>query len=355
MQNSRKKAKHSMKRLIKDFTLDELKKWVEETGEKLFRANQIFEWLYKKNATDVNSFTNIPAQLRKRIEEEFILNSLRVVKYESDGESIKFLLELVDGNAIESVFLPYKYGNAICISTQVGCRMKCAFCASTIGGMIRNLSAGEMVDQIVNVENVTKKRISNVVLMGSGEPFDNIENVFKFIDIINSKEGKNIGARHITISTVGIIEGIYKLSEYPKQVNLAISLHAPNNYLRNKLVPMNRKYPIEDILKAVDYYISKTNRRVTFEYALIDGINDSIECANELAKMLSGKLVHVNLIPVNPIDGRDFKRPPKEKIKEFYNILMSSGIQVTIRRELGSSIAAACGQLRSRHYNISEK
>jgi len=344
-----------MKRLIKDFTLDDLKKWLEEIGEKAFRANQIFEWLYKKNVTDANSFTNIPAQLRKKIEEEFILNSLNIVKYESDGESIKFLFELVDGNAIESVFLPYRYGNAICISTQVGCRMKCAFCASTIGGMIRNLSAAEMVDQIVNVENVTKKKISNVVLMGSGEPFDNIGNVFKFIDIINAKEGKNIGARHITISTVGLVEGIYRLSEYPKQVNLAISLHAPNNRLRDRLVPINRKYPIEEILKAVDYYISKTNRRVTFEYALIEGINDSIECAKQLAKILEGKLVHVNLIPINTVEGKEFKRPPKERIKEFHHILVSSGIQVTIRRELGSSIAAACGQLRARHYNISEK
>ncbi|WAM34775.1 23S rRNA (adenine(2503)-C(2))-methyltransferase RlmN [Caldicellulosiruptor morganii] len=339
-----------MKRLIKDFTLDELKKWVEEAGERPFRANQIFEWLYKKNATDVNAFTNIPLALRKKIEEEFILNSLRTIESMCDGESIKFLFELVDKNAIESVFLPYSYGNAICISTQVGCRMNCAFCASAIGGMIRNLSAGEMVDQIINVENVTEKKISNIVLMGSGEPFDNIENVFKFIDIVNSKEGKNIGARHITISTVGIVEGIYKLSEYPKQVNLAISLHAPNNQLRNELVPINKKYPIEEVLKAVDCYIEKTNRRVTFEYALIDGVNDSDECAKELAKMLSGRLVHVNLIPINPVNEKGFKRPPRERIREFYNILESSGIQVTIRRELGSSIAAACGQLRARHY-----
>ncbi|WAM32603.1 23S rRNA (adenine(2503)-C(2))-methyltransferase RlmN [Caldicellulosiruptor naganoensis] len=344
-----------MKKLIKDFTLDELKKWAEEVGEKPFRAHQLFEWLYKKNATDVNAFTNIPIELRKRVGEEFVLNSLKVVEYQSDGESIKFLFELVDKNAIESVFLPYSYGNAICISTQVGCRMNCAFCASTIGGMVRNLSAGEMVDQIINVENVTKKRISNVVLMGSGEPFDNIENVFKFIDIINTKEGKNIGARHITISTVGIVEGIYRLSEYPKQVNLAISLHAPNNQLRDKLVPINRKYPIEEILKAVDDYIRRTNRRVTFEYALIEDINDSIECAKELAKILSGRLIHVNLIPINPVYGKEFKRPSRERIRDFYNTLESAGIQVTIRRELGNSIDAACGQLRARHYNIFDK
>lgn len=344
-----------MKRLIKDFTLDELKSWIEEIGEKTFRANQVFEWLYKKNITDVNSFTNIPAKLRQKMEEEFVFSSLKFIKKESDGESIKFLFELLDKNAIESVFLPYRYGNAVCVSTQVGCRMKCAFCASTIGGLVRNLSAGEIIDQIINIENITQKRVSNIVLMGSGEPFDNIENVFKFIDIVNSKEGKNIGARHITISTVGIIEGIYKLAEYPKQVNLAISLHAPNNHLRDKLVPINKKYPLEEVLKAVDYYIEKTNRRVTFEYALIDRVNDSVECAKELANMLSGKLVHVNLIPVNPIEEKDFRKPPRERIKEFHDVLVSFGIQVTIRRELGSSISAACGQLRAKHCNIFEK
>jgi len=300
-----------MKRLIKDL----LKKWLENIGEKPFRTSQIFEWLYKKNATDVMQFTNLPLELREKIEDEFLINSLQILKHQSDGESIKFLFELCDKNGVESVFLPYRYGNAICVSTQVGCKMNCRFCASAIGGFVRNLSAGEMVDQIINVENFTGKRITNVVLMGSGEPFDNIENVFKFIEIINSKEGKNIGARHITISTVGIVEGIYRLCDFPKQVNLAISLHAPNNSLRDKLVPINKKYPVEDIMKAVDYYIKRTNRRVTFEYALIDGVNDSIECAQELGKMLKGKLVHVNLIPVNPVEEKGFRRPSKEKIK----------------------------------------
>jgi len=343
-----------MKRLIKDLTFDELKKWLENIGEKPFRASQIFEWLYKKNATDVMQLTNLPLELREKIGDEFLINSLQILQHQSDGESIKFLFELGDKNGIESVFLPYRYGNAICVSTQVGCRMNCRFCASAIGGFVRNLSAGEMVDQIINVENFTGKRITNVVLMGSGEPFDNIENVFKFIEIINSKEGKNIGARHITISTVGIAEGIYRLCDFPKQVNLAISLHAPNNRLRDKLVPMNKKYPVEDIMKAVDYYIQKTNRRVTFEYALIDGVNDSIECAVELGQMLKGKLVHVNLIPVNPVEEKGFRRPSKEKIKAFFETLRSYQIQVTIRRELGSSISAACGQLRRRYFNISE-
>lgn len=341
-----------MKKLIKDLTLDELKKWFENIGEKPFRAGQVFEWLYKKNATDVMQFTNLPLELRKKIYDEFLMNSLRILQHQSDGESIKFLFELCDKNGIESVFLPYRYGNAVCVSTQVGCKMNCRFCASAIGGFVRNLTPGEMVDQIINAENFTGKRITNVVLMGSGEPFDNIENVFKFIEIINSKEGKNIGARHITISTVGIVEGIYRLCDFPKQVNLAISLHAPNNSLRDKLVPINKKYPIEDIMKAVDYYIQKTNRRVTFEYALIDGVNDSIECAQELGKMLKGKLVHVNLIPVNPVEEKGFKRPSKEKIKTFFETLRSYQIQVTIRRELGSSISAACGQLRKRYFNI---
>jgi 23S rRNA (adenine2503-C2)-methyltransferase len=341
-----------MKRFIKDSTIDELKIWLESVGEKPFRATQIFEWLYKKNSTDVMQFTSLPLELREKIEDEFLINSLQILKHQSDGESIKFLFELCDKNGVESVFLPYRYGNAICVSTQVGCKMNCRFCASAIGGFVRNLSAGEMVDQIINVENFTGKRITNVVLMGSGEPFDNIENVFKFIEIINSKEGKNIGARHITISTVGIVEGIYRLCDFPKQVNLAISLHAPNNSLRDKLVPINKKYPVEDIMKAVDYYIKRTNRRVTFEYALIDGVNDSIECAQELGKMLKGKLVHVNLIPFNPVEEKGFRRPSKEKIKVFFETLKSYQINVTIRRELGSSISAACGQLRKRYFNI---
>lgn len=302
-----------MKRFIKDLTIDELKIWLESVGEKPFRATQIFEWLYKKNATDVMQFTNLPLELRKKIYDEFLMNSLQILQHQSDGESIKFLFELCDKNGIESVFLPYRYGNAVCVSTQVGCKMNCGFCASAIGGFVRNLTPGEMVDQIISAENFTGKRITNVVLMGSGEPFDNIENVFKFIEIINSKDGKNIGARHITISTVGIVEGIYRLCDFPKQVNLAISLHAPNNSLRDKLVPINKKYPIEDIMKAVDYYIQKTNRRVTFEYALIDGVNDSIDCAQELGRILKGKLVHVNLIPVNPVEEKGFRRPSKEK------------------------------------------
>ncbi|ADQ46503.1 radical SAM enzyme, Cfr family [Caldicellulosiruptor kronotskyensis 2002] len=341
-----------MKRFIKDLTIDELKIWLESVGEKPFRATQIFEWLYKKNATDVMQFTNLPLELRKKIYDEFLMNSLQILQHQSDGESIKFLFELCDKNGIESVFLPYRYGNAVCVSTQVGCKMNCGFCASAIGGFVRNLTPGEMVDQIISAENFTGKRITNVVLMGSGEPFDNIENVFKFIEIINSKDGKNIGARHITISTVGIVEGIYRLCDFPKQVNLAISLHAPNNSLRDKLVPINKKYPIEDIMKAVDYYIQKTNRRVTFEYALIDGVNDSIDCAQELGRILKGKLVHVNLIPVNPVEEKGFRRPSKEKIKVFFETLKSYQINVTIRRELGSSISAACGQLRKRYFNI---
>lgn len=340
--------------LIKDLSLDELKKWLQSIGEKAFRADQIFEWLYQKNETDPLKFTNLSLYLREKIKQEFEINSLKVLKKQIEGNTIKFLFELKDGNGIESVFLPYRYGNAICISTQVGCKMNCAFCASTLGGKVRDLTAGEMVDQIVNAELQTNKKISNVVLMGSGEPLDNAENVYKFIEIINSKSGKNIGARHITISTVGIVPEIYRLAQYPKQINLAISLHAPNNQIRNRLIPMNKRYPIESILEAVDYYINMTKRRVTFEYALIEGINDTIECAQELSHILRGKLAHVNLIPLNAVEGKDFKKPSKEKINEFYNILLENKIPVTIRRELGSNIAAACGQLRAQYYNISK-
>lgn len=336
-------------KFIKNLEFDELKSFLLDRNQKEFRANQIFEWLYKKNSLNINEWSNIPMELRDIIEREFILNSMRMINKEIGDGSIKYLFDLIDHSIIESVFLKYEFGNSICISTQVGCNMNCAFCASTIGGKSRNLEPAEMIDQIINIENDTGEKISNIVLMGSGEPFDNSENVYKFIEIINTQYGKNIGARHITISTVGIIPEIYKFSEYEKQVNLAVSLHAPINQLRNMLIPINKKYPIEELMKAIDYYIRKTNRRVTIEYALIDGVNDSIEMAEKLCQLLKGKLVHVNLIPINQVEGKNYKRPSKEKITEFYTILKKRNIPVSIRRELGSNISAACGQLRAKH------
>jgi len=242
-----------MPRLIKDVDINELSEWLSQIGEKTFRASQIYEWIYQKKQFDPDRYTNLPIKLRNRIKDEFVINSMKIITTKEDGNTIKFLFELIDKNSIESVFLKYKYGNAICISTQVGCSMNCAFCASAVGGKIRNLSAGEMVDQILNAEFFTNQNISNIVLMGSGEPFDNSENVYKFIEIVNSKEGMNIGARHITISTVGIVPQILRLAEYPRQINLAISLHAPNNAIRDRLLAINKKDPIESILEAVKY------------------------------------------------------------------------------------------------------
>ncbi|MEZ0535792.1 23S rRNA (adenine(2503)-C(2))-methyltransferase RlmN [Caldicellulosiruptoraceae bacterium PP1] len=336
-------------RNIKDLTFDELKSWLKSINEKEFRSTQIFDWIYKKNSESFDSFSNLPENLRNKLKQDFILNLMEIIKVQEDVFTRKYLMLLNDNNTIESVFMKYKFGNSICISTQVGCNMSCAFCASTIGGKIRNLTSGEMVDQIIKVENDTKERISSIVLMGSGEPFDNAENVFKFIEIVNHPKGKNIGARHITISTVGVVPYIYELANYEKQINLAISLHATNNKIREKLIPMNKRYPIEEIIEAIRNYINKTQRRVTIEYALIKGINDSDIDAIRLSELFKNMLIHVNLIPINEIEEKEFRRPPKERIISFYNILKNNKIEVTIRRELGSSISAACGQLRSKH------
>ena len=335
-----------MKNLL-DYTLEELQIWMKENNESAFRAKQIFSWLYK-NVSDFDGMKNIPKSLADKLKENFSIDLpevIEVYKSEIDGTE-KFLLGFKGGNLIESVLMRYKHGNSICISTQVGCRMGCKFCASTIEGRVRNLTTGEILSEILVVQNYIKERISNVVLMGSGEPLDNYENVVKFLEVVSADYGLNIGQRHITLSTCGIVPKIYELADKGFSVTLAISLHAFSDEKRKEIMPIANKYTISEILDACKYYIDKTNRRITFEYALVKDVNDTREEAKALAKLLKGMLCHVNLIPVNEIKENSFKRSSKKTIEDFSEILKNNGIEVTTRREMGSDINAACGQLR---------
>ena len=330
-----------------DYTLEELKVWMKENGESAFRGKQILSWIYK-GVTDFEGMKNIPKSLQQKLKENFTITIpeiIEVYKSNLDGTE-KFLLGFPDGNLIESVLMRYKHGNSICISTQVGCRMGCKFCASTIEGRVRNLSAGEILSEVLVVQNYIGERISNIVLMGSGEPLDNYDNVVKFLEVVSADYGLNIGQRHITLSTCGIVPKIYELADKEFSTTLAISLHAFSDEKRKEIMPIANKYTIEELLKACRYYIDKTNRRVTFEYALIKDKNDSKEDAKALGKLLKGLLCHVNLIPVNEVKENTFKRSSKKTIEDFSEILKSFGIEVTTRREMGSDINAACGQLR---------
>jgi len=332
---------------ILDYTLEELQIWMKENGESSFRAKQIFDWIYK-NEWNFENMLNLSKKTIKNISENFYIGIpeiIREIKSDIDGTQ-KLLLALKDNNLIEAVVMKYKYGNSICISTQIGCRMGCKFCASTVGGMIRNLTAGEMLGEILKAQNKIGDRISNVVLMGTGEPLDNYDNVMKFLKIVNSKYGLNIGQRHITLSTCGIVPNIIKLADEKLQITLAISLHAPNDLIRKKTMPIANKYSINQIIEACKYYINKTNRRITFEYALINRLNDKNEHAKELSNLLKGLLCHVNLIPVNEVTESGFVRSTSESINNFRKILEHNGIETTVRREMGSDINAACGQLR---------
>lgn len=333
---------------ILDFTLEELQLWMKSKGQPAFRAKQIFDWIYNKSVFDFDKMTNLPKAMIESLNEELIINIPEVVdKFISkQDDTIKFLMSLPDGNLIESVVMKYSHGNSICISTQIGCRMGCKFCASTIDGMVRNLSSGEIISQILLAQSVLGERISNIVLMGSGEPLDNYENVKKFLYLVNAPYSLNIGQRHITLSTCGIVPNIVDLANEDMQITLAISLHAPNDFIRKQSMPIANKYSVSELLGACKYYVDKTNRRITFEYALINGFNDGIKEAEELSKLLKGLLCHVNLIPVNEIKERDFKKSKLENINKFKEYLESKGIPTTIRREMGSDINAACGQLR---------
>ena len=332
---------------LKSKSIEELKKILSGWGEKAFRASQIFCWLHEKRVSSFEEMTNVSKSLREKMEQECELTTIREIdRLESLDGTKKFLFELSDGQAIESVLMKYHHGNSVCISSQAGCRMGCKFCASTLGGLIRNLKASEMLEQIYEIERITGENVSNVVVMGTGEPMDNYENFVRFVRILSAKEGKNISVRNITVSTCGIVEGILRLAEENLPLTLALSLHAPNDEIRKQTMPVAYKYSLDEVLAACDYYYKKTSRRITYEYSLVQGVNDSGDCARELSKRLQGKNCHVNLIPVNPIKERDYKKSGETAIQNFKNILEKNRINVTIRREMGSDINAACGQLR---------
>lgn len=332
---------------IYGISLQELETFFIEKSEKKFKAEQVYTWLYKNRVNNFNEFTNIKKETMELLKNNFNLNKLQIIKKLEDKDTIKYLFNLEDNNKIEAVLMHHNYGFSLCVSSQVGCNMGCSFCESGRLKKVRNLQTHEMVLQILQIEEDLNIRISHVVLMGIGEPLDNYENVMRFIDIINSNKGINIGSRHITISTCGIIPKIKEFMKADKQVNLAISLHASNDILRTKLMKINKIYKINDIIEVVKEYIKVTNRRVTFEYIMLKDVNDLKENALELAKLLKGINCYVNLIPYNETSHIEYKKSSKEQIMKFYDILKKNKINVTIRKEFGSNLKAACGQLRS--------
>jgi 23S rRNA (adenine2503-C2)-methyltransferase len=333
---------------LKDFEFKELENFIVELGEPKFRAKQIFSWLYK-GVESLREMTNIPVSLIEKLEEAgAVVSTMKIEAVQEsklDGTR-KYLFKLSDGNYIESVFMKYKYGNTICVSSQAGCRMGCKFCASTLEGLQRNLTPGEISEQLLAAQRNTGENINHIVLMGTGEPFDNYENISKFLRIINDKNGKNLSLRNITVSTCGIVPKIKQFAEDFPQVNLAISLHAPNDQIRQSMMPISKRYSISELLGACKYYIDKTSRRITFEYTLVKGVNDSLENARELCSQLRGMLCHVNLIPLNKVAETGLDTTGKKFVDDFKNYLEKNGIQVTVRRELGDDIDGACGQLR---------
>jgi 23S rRNA (adenine2503-C2)-methyltransferase len=346
-----------MKPFVYDYTFEEWQDWVKQNGEAAFRAGQIFDWLYVKRVTDFDQMTNLSKSLRDKLKDQFEFVTLtEIARQQSQDGTVKFLFELSDKNAIETVVMKHNYGNSICVTTQVGCRVGCTFCASTLGGLKRDLRPGEIIAQVVKAQRIldeTGERVSSIVIMGIGEPFENYDATMKFLRVMTHPKGLNIGQRHITVSTSGIVPNIYRFAEENTQINLAISIHAPNDALRSKLMPVNRRFPFADLIEACKYYIAKTGRRITFEYALIGGVNDRPEHAEELAKVLSEMpLCHVNLIPVNYVMERNFVRSSRDDIFTFQRILQKHKINATIRREQGSDIAAACGQLRAKHLEL---
>jgi 23S rRNA (adenine2503-C2)-methyltransferase len=345
------------KPFVYDYTLEEWQDWMQSAGEAKFRAGQIFDWLYVKRVSSFDDMTNLPKRLRDKLAEQFEFVTLtEIAKQQSQDGTVKFLFELADRNAIETVIMRHNYGNSVCVTTQVGCRVGCTFCASTLGGLKRDLRPGEIIAQVVKAQKMlddTGERVSSIVVMGIGEPFENYDATMKFLRVMTHPKGLNIGQRHITVSTSGIVPNIYRFADENTQVNLAISIHAPNDALRSKLMPVNRRYPFADLIAACKYYIEKTGRRITFEYALMGGVNDRPEHAEELAKVLSEMpLSHVNLIPVNFVAERNFVRSTRDDIFAFQRILQKHRINATIRREQGSDIAAACGQLRAKHLEL---
>ena len=337
---------------IYGFTLEELENYFIEIGSKKFHGKQLFSWLYEKRIESLDSVTDIKKEVLEVLRSNLSLDRLKIVDVQKDVDVNKYLFELSDGEHIEAVLMRHDYGNSICVSSQVGCNMGCKFCESGRRKKVRNLEAYEMVLQILMIEKELGERISHVVVMGIGEPFDNYDNLVKFFKIINDPKGLAIGARHITVSTCGIVPKILEFSELDLQINLAISLHAANNETRNKIMPINKAYPLEVLIPALKTYLERTNRRVTFEYILLSGINDSEEDAVQLAKLAKGINCYINLIPYNETNNIDFKRSNTIQIMKFYDILKKNSVNVTIRREFGSKISAACGQLRSKKEEV---
>lgn len=336
---------------LKDLNINEIKAFLKDLGEKPFRAEQICQWIFSKGIFSFQDMTNLSKDLRNKLSSKAALSEAKILTSQrsAHGDTIKYLFGLADGNAVESVLMKHSYGNSACVSTQVGCRMGCMFCASTLGGLVRNLSPGEIYDQVLGIQKDTGERVSHIVIMGAGEPLDNYDNVLKFLENINAEYGLNIGYRHITLSTCGLVPKIKELALKKLPLTLAISMHAPNDELRDQLVPINRRYKIKELLQACQEYIDITGRRITFEYALLAGINDQVEHAHQLLVLLKGMLCHINLIPVNPVEERGFRQSASKQVDKFRSILESGGLNVTVRREMGADIDAACGQLRRRY------
>lgn len=336
------------KKDIASYSFEELQEEMLAIGEKGFRSKQIYSWIHEKLVDDFEEMTNLPKALRQKLEEEYEIRRVEMEKRQIskiDGTN-KFLFCLKDGNMVESVLMKYKHGNSVCISSQVGCRMGCRFCASTLDGLERNLTPSEMLRQVYQIQKITGERVSNIVIMGTGEPLDNYDNFLKFIHMVSDEHGLNISQRNITASTCGIVPNIRRLAEEKLQITLALSLHGSNQEKRKSLMPVANKYELQEVLEACDYYFEKTGRRITFEYSLVHGVNDTPEDAKELMGILKDRNCHLNLIPVNPIKERNYEKPDKKSAENFKNKLEKNGINVTIRREMGSDIDGACGQLR---------
>ena len=341
---------------IKDYNLEELKEELTKLEEKPFRAEQIFKWLFVDKVKSFDEMTNLSLNLREKLKQNYDICNFEIVrKLESKDGTKKYLFGLSDGNAIESVLMEYHFGKTVCVSSQIGCKMGCKFCASTGIPFVRNLTSGEIVEQILAIEQDIGNKISNVVFMGIGEPFDNYDNVINAIKILNNQKGLNIGARHISISTSGVVPKIYRFADEKVQCTLSISLHSANNKTRSSMMPVNNAYNIQELIKACKYYIEKTNKRISFEYALAKDNNDNQKDADELVELLQGMLCHVNLIPINKIENGKYIKSSNENIIKFRDYLNSKGITATIRRELGSDIEAACGQLRRKNLDKGKK
>ena len=346
----------SGKQDLKSMTEEELKAFLAGLGEKPFRARQLYQWIHEKLAGSFEEMSSLSKELRGKLENEASLTSLKVAgeRVSAIDGTRKYLFALEDGNVIESVWMQYHHGNSVCISSQVGCRMGCRFCASTLDGLERNLRASEMLDQVYMIQKLTGERVYNVVVMGSGEPMDNYDNVVRFLRLISSKEGLNISQRNLTVSTCGLVPQIRRFAQEGLQVTLALSLHAPNDQVRRELMPIANRYGLKEVLEACRYYYETTGRRLTFEYSLVRGVNDNENEARALARLIGGYHGHVNLIPVNPIKERDFVESTHKAVQDFKNLLEKSGINVTIRREMGRDIGGACGQLRKSYLEQQE-